>query len=56
VTVSEHLPGGSTVVTVTATDRDSADNGEVAYRVMSSTRDIFYIDANNGGKRTPSLY
>ncbi|KAG7272320.1 hypothetical protein CRUP_011245 [Coryphaenoides rupestris] len=48
VTVSEHLPAGSTVVTVTATDRDSADNGKVTYRVMSSTRDIFYIDANNG--------
>ncbi|CAL8363929.1 unnamed protein product [Merluccius merluccius] len=48
VTVSEHLPAGSTVVTVTATDRDSADNGKVTYRVMSSTRDIFYIDSRNG--------
>ncbi|CAL8351640.1 unnamed protein product [Lota lota] len=48
VTVSEHLPAGSTVVTVTATDRDSADNGKVTYRVMSSTRDIFYIDSKNG--------
>uniref|UniRef100_A0A8C5BLR5 Dachsous cadherin-related 1a n=1 Tax=Gadus morhua TaxID=8049 RepID=A0A8C5BLR5_GADMO len=48
VTVSEHHPAGSSVVTVTATDRDSADNGKVIYRVMSSTRDIFYIDSNNG--------
>ncbi|CAL8349145.1 unnamed protein product [Arctogadus glacialis] len=48
VTVSEHHPAGSSVVTVTATDRDSADNGKVIYRVMSSTRDIFHIDSNNG--------
>ncbi|KAJ3590385.1 hypothetical protein NHX12_008336 [Muraenolepis orangiensis] len=48
VSVSEHLPAGSTVITVTATDRDSADNGMVTYRVMSSTRDIFYIDPKNG--------
>uniref|UniRef100_UPI003AAAC68E protocadherin-16-like n=1 Tax=Centroberyx gerrardi TaxID=166262 RepID=UPI003AAAC68E len=48
VTVSEHLPAGSAVITVTATDRDSGDNGKISYRVMSSSRDIFYIDPSNG--------
>ncbi|XP_035010290.2 protocadherin-16-like [Hippoglossus stenolepis] len=48
VTVSEHLPAGSAVITVTATDRDSGENGKITYRVMSSTRGVFYIDPNNG--------
>ncbi|GLD53497.1 protocadherin-16-like protein, partial [Lates japonicus] len=48
VTVSEHLPAGSAVITVTATDRDSGENGKITYRVMSSTRGIFYIDPSNG--------
>uniref|UniRef100_A0A674PHG7 Protocadherin-16 n=1 Tax=Takifugu rubripes TaxID=31033 RepID=A0A674PHG7_TAKRU len=48
VTVSEHLPAGSAVITVTATDRDSGDNGKITYRVMSSTKGIFYIDPSNG--------
>ncbi|KAJ0022336.1 hypothetical protein NQD34_009826 [Periophthalmus magnuspinnatus] len=48
VTVSEHLPADSVVITVTATDRDSGDNGRVTYRVVSSTRGAFYIDLNNG--------
>ncbi|XP_034723136.1 protocadherin-16-like [Etheostoma cragini] len=48
VTVSEHLPAGSAVITVTATDRDSGDNGKITYRVMSSTRGVFYIDPSNG--------
>lgn len=48
VTVSEHLPAGSAVITVTATDRDSGENGRITYRVMSSTRGIFYIDPSNG--------
>ncbi|KAG7243059.1 hypothetical protein INR49_016434, partial [Caranx melampygus] len=48
VTVSEHLPAGSAVITVTATDRDSGENGRITYRVMSSTRGIFYIDPGNG--------
>nr|XP_020468749.1 protocadherin-16-like [Monopterus albus] len=48
VTVSEHLPAGSAVITVTATDRDSGENGKITYRVMSSSRGIFYIDPNNG--------
>ncbi|KAM6931595.1 protocadherin-16-like [Lycodopsis pacificus] len=48
VTVSEHLPAGSAVITVTATDRDSGENGKITYRVMSSTRGVFYIDPCNG--------
>ncbi|XP_052323476.1 protocadherin-16 [Oncorhynchus keta] len=48
VILAEHTPAGSAVVTVTATDRDSGENGRVMYRVMSSTRDIFYIDPSNG--------
>uniref|UniRef100_A0AAY4EM86 Protocadherin-16 n=1 Tax=Denticeps clupeoides TaxID=299321 RepID=A0AAY4EM86_9TELE len=48
VTLPEHSPPGSPVITVTATDRDSGDNGRITYRLMSSTRDGFYIDPKNG--------
>lgn len=48
VTLLEHTPPGSTVVTVTATDRDSGENGKITYSVMSSTHDGFYIDPNYG--------
>ncbi|KAG7471220.1 hypothetical protein MATL_G00122070 [Megalops atlanticus] len=48
VTLLEHSPPGSPVITVTATDRDSGENGKITYRVMSSTRDGFYIDPSNG--------
>ncbi|KAK5868901.1 hypothetical protein PBY51_009876 [Eleginops maclovinus] len=48
VSVSEHLPAGSAVITLTATDRDSGENGKITYRVMSSTRGVFYIDPSNG--------
>ncbi|XP_077397746.1 protocadherin-16-like [Festucalex cinctus] len=48
VTVSENLPEGSALITVTATDSDSGDNGKVTYRVMSSTRGVFSIDPSNG--------
>ncbi|XP_044210752.1 protocadherin-16-like [Thunnus albacares] len=48
VTVTEHLPAGSAVITVTATDRDTGENGKITYRVMSSTRGVFYIDPSNG--------
>ncbi|XP_066555914.1 protocadherin-16 [Amia ocellicauda] len=48
VTLPEHSPPGSPVVTVTATDQDSGENGKVTYRVMSSSRDGFYIDPSNG--------
>ncbi|XP_059207577.1 protocadherin-16-like [Centropristis striata] len=48
VTLPEHTPPGSVVVTVTATDRDSGENGKITYRVTSSTQEGFYIDPNNG--------
>ncbi|XP_041807874.1 protocadherin-16-like [Chelmon rostratus] len=48
VTLPEHTPPGSAVVTVTATDRDSGENGKITYKVMSSTQEGFYIDPNNG--------
>lgn len=48
VTVSEHLPAGSAVITVTATDCDFGDNGKITYRVVSSTKGVFYIDPSNG--------
>lgn len=48
VTLPEHTPPGIAVVTVTATDRDSGENGKITYRVMSSTQEGFYIDPNNG--------
>ncbi|XP_026227263.1 protocadherin-16-like isoform X2 [Anabas testudineus] len=48
VTLPEHTPPGSAIVTLTATDRDSGDNGKVTYRVKSSTQEGFYIDPNNG--------
>lgn len=48
MTISEQLPAGSTLITVTATDRDSGENGRITYRVMSSTKGVFYIDPSNG--------
>uniref|UniRef100_A0A3Q4H2E3 Protocadherin-16 n=1 Tax=Neolamprologus brichardi TaxID=32507 RepID=A0A3Q4H2E3_NEOBR len=48
VTLPEHTPPGSAVITVTATDRDSGENGRITYKVMSSTKEGFYIDPSNG--------
>ncbi len=48
VTLPEHSPPGSPVITVTAADRDSGEKGKVTYRVVSSTRDGFYINPKNG--------
>ncbi|MED6290165.1 hypothetical protein CHARACLAT_010303 [Characodon lateralis] len=48
ITLPEHTPPGSAVITVTATDRDSGDNGKITYRVMSSTQEGFYINPSNG--------
>lgn len=48
MTVSEHLPAGSAVITVTATDCDFGKNGKITYRVISSTKGVFYIDPSNG--------
>ncbi|KAM6907301.1 protocadherin-16 [Xenentodon cancila] len=48
ITLPEHTPPGSPVITVTATDRDSGENGRITYSVMSSTQEGFYIDPSNG--------
>ncbi|KAJ7995813.1 hypothetical protein DPEC_G00248480 [Dallia pectoralis] len=48
VTLAEHSPAGSVVVTVTATDRDHGENGHITYRLTSSTQNMFYIDPSNG--------
>nr|XP_023660997.1 protocadherin-16-like [Paramormyrops kingsleyae] len=48
VTLPEHSPPGSPIITVTATDRDTGKNGKVTYRIISSTRDGFDIDPHNG--------
>uniref|UniRef100_A0A3Q1EDN5 Protocadherin-16 n=1 Tax=Acanthochromis polyacanthus TaxID=80966 RepID=A0A3Q1EDN5_9TELE len=48
ITLPEHTPPGSAVITVTATDRDSGENGKITYRVMSATQEGFYIDPSNG--------
>uniref|UniRef100_A0A8C5GTZ0 Protocadherin-16 n=1 Tax=Gouania willdenowi TaxID=441366 RepID=A0A8C5GTZ0_GOUWI len=55
VTLPEHTPAGSAVITVTATDRDSGENGQIVYRVMSSTQEGFIIDPNNGIQSLCSL-
>ncbi|KAI7801010.1 putative protocadherin-16 [Triplophysa rosa] len=47
VTLAEHSPAESSVITVTATDKDSGENGRITYRVVS-TKDMFHIDPNNG--------
>lgn len=48
--MSEHQGAGSALITLTATDRDSGENGKITYRVMSSTKGAFFIDPNNGKK------
>ncbi|KAM4697236.1 protocadherin-16 [Discoglossus pictus] len=47
-TVMEHIPVGTSLITVTATDRDSGDNGRVTYRVLSGGSGAFEIDPENG--------
>ncbi|XP_028277727.1 protocadherin-16 [Parambassis ranga] len=48
ITLPEHTPPGSAVITVTAADKDSGENGRITYRVLSSTQEGFYIDPTNG--------
>uniref|UniRef100_A0A3Q2QUY0 Protocadherin-16 n=1 Tax=Fundulus heteroclitus TaxID=8078 RepID=A0A3Q2QUY0_FUNHE len=48
IILPEHTPPGSAVITVTATDRDSGDNGKITYKVISSTQEGFYINPSNG--------
>uniref|UniRef100_H2ZT82 Cadherin domain-containing protein n=1 Tax=Latimeria chalumnae TaxID=7897 RepID=H2ZT82_LATCH len=48
VVLPEHIPPGSVIVMVTATDRDTGENGMVTYKVVSSTSDAFSIVPSNG--------
>ncbi|MFT7803874.1 protocadherin-16-like [Arapaima gigas] len=48
VTLPEHSPPGTPVITVTATDRDTGENGKVTYRMLSSSLHGFSIDPSNG--------
>ncbi|XP_074865022.1 protocadherin-16 isoform X2 [Carettochelys insculpta] len=47
VTLLEHTPAGSTILTVSAMDRDSGSNGELTYRLAVPNSDIS-INPNNG--------
>ncbi|KAA0702516.1 Protocadherin-16 Protein dachsous -like protein 1 [Triplophysa tibetana] len=46
VTIAEHSPAESSVITVTSTDKDSRENGRITYRVVSP-KDMFQIDPYN---------
>ncbi|XP_043918358.1 protocadherin-23 [Protopterus annectens] len=49
VSISEHTPVHSQILTVSATDEDSEMNGRVSYRILpSSSLRGFYIDSSNG--------
>ncbi|XP_060742405.1 protocadherin gamma-A11-like isoform X6 [Tachysurus vachellii] len=52
VSLSENIPKGSLVVTVSATDKDKGSNGEVTYSFSQSTgkevMDIFNINSDTG--------
>ncbi|KAG7458951.1 hypothetical protein MATL_G00226040, partial [Megalops atlanticus] len=47
-TIQENVPSGTTVVQVTATDKDSGPNAVMAYAIQSSDSDLFVIDPNTG--------
>ncbi|KAM3866666.1 protocadherin alpha-8-like [Diretmus argenteus] len=50
--ITENVPLGTTVLTVTATDADEGTNGEISYSLSSKDQDhileIFHIDQENG--------
>ncbi|XP_005091891.2 protocadherin Fat 1, partial [Aplysia californica] len=48
VDVRENLPKGAEVLTVTASDEDSGDNGKLSYSIVNSDRVPFHIDAFTG--------
>ncbi|XP_075773423.1 protocadherin-16 isoform X2 [Pelodiscus sinensis] len=47
VALLEHMPAGSTILTVSATDRDSGSNGELTYRLAEPSSHVS-IDPSNG--------
>eukprot|EP00062_Callorhinchus_milii_P022361 gi/632980091/ref/XP_007906836.1/ PREDICTED: LOW QUALITY PROTEIN: protocadherin-16 [Callorhinchus milii] len=48
VMLPENTVSDTVVVTVTATDRDSGNNGKITYRLMAASADGFSIDPHNG--------
>lgn len=48
VDLSELAAADTLVLSVSATDRDSGLNGEIAYRLLSSPLQGFYIQADSG--------
>uniref|UniRef100_A0A8C3H5J2 Protocadherin-16 n=1 Tax=Chrysemys picta bellii TaxID=8478 RepID=A0A8C3H5J2_CHRPI len=47
VTLLEHTPAGSTILTVSATDKDSGSNGELTYHLAVPSSDVS-INPSNG--------
>ena len=48
--VTEHAPGGSAILTVTATDADSADNGRIVFSIVAGNFfNLLAIDTIGGG-------
>nr|XP_009680681.1 PREDICTED: protocadherin-16 [Struthio camelus australis] len=47
VTLPEHTPAGSTILTISATDPDSGSNGDVTYHLAMPSPDVA-IDPSNG--------
>lgn len=48
--VTEHSAGGTAILTVTASDADSADNGEIVFSIVSgNSLNFFAIDTISGG-------
>ncbi|XP_062910893.1 protocadherin-16-like [Mobula hypostoma] len=48
VSISEFTPPGTSIITVTATDRDSGTNGQILYYLMTLESGLFNIDPHNG--------
>lgn len=48
--VTEHAPGGTAILTVTATDADSGDNGDIVFSIVSGNFfNLLAIDTIGGG-------
>ncbi|ROL53145.1 Protocadherin-16 [Anabarilius grahami] len=52
VLLPEHTSADTYVVSVSATDKDSGQNGRISYRLLSSPVRGFYIDPDNGSVST----
>uniref|UniRef100_A0A3Q0R9D3 Cadherin domain-containing protein n=1 Tax=Amphilophus citrinellus TaxID=61819 RepID=A0A3Q0R9D3_AMPCI len=50
-TITENSPAGTSIITVSASDKDGGSNGEISYAISNSKRrlsDLFQIDINTG--------